>query len=83
LKSVLSALASVALVAATMGVAVAPAPASAQVYVPTITCEARSPYAYGIWQHVNGNYACKRALEECAARTPYGSVCYVTRWWYS
>lgn len=60
--------------------------AQAQVVYPapvSVTCRAESPNAYGVWTHANGSYACKRALEECAARTPSYQTCYVTRWWYN
>lgn len=40
-------------------------------------CTARSPYASG-WGQGNPNYARRRALAECAARTPRGYTCYIT-----
>lgn len=77
-------IAAAALVAASiMASTVAPTAAKAQYYGTTVTCEARSAVAFGAWTHANGNYACQRALEECAVRTPYGYNCYVTRYWYN
>jgi hypothetical protein len=49
----------------------------------TYTCVAKSPYATGVWQHYNLNFACRRALEECAYRTPMGYNCYITNRWYN
>jgi len=40
-------------------------------------CTARSPYASG-WGQGNLNYARRRALHECAIRTPRGYTCYIT-----
>jgi hypothetical protein len=40
-------------------------------------CEARSAYATG-WGSGNINYARRRALNECAIRTPRGYTCYIT-----
>lgn len=40
-------------------------------------CEARSPYATG-WGSGSLNYARRRALAECAVRTPRGYTCYIT-----
>jgi len=40
-------------------------------------CEARSPYASG-WGSGHINYARRRALQECAVRTPRGYTCYIT-----
>ena len=40
-------------------------------------CEARSPYASG-WGSGHINYARRRALQECAIRTPRGYTCYIT-----
>ncbi len=40
-------------------------------------CTARSPYASG-WGSGNLNYARRRALHECAIRTPRGYTCYIT-----
>ncbi len=72
----------VSALALTVAAAIAPHPASAQEFPPgSTTCEAVSAYATGVWTHYNGQYACRRALRECAARTPYGYACYVNRWW--
>ncbi len=57
-------------------------PAVAQAIPVGVRCEAASPYAYGVWVASDVNYACARALQQCAARTPYGATCYVTRWYY-
>ncbi len=40
-------------------------------------CTARSPYASG-WGSGHLNYARRRALAECAIRTPRGYTCYIT-----
>jgi hypothetical protein len=40
-------------------------------------CTARSAYASG-WGEGNLNYARRRALRECAIRTPRGYTCYIT-----
>ena len=40
-------------------------------------CTARSPYASG-WGQGSLNYARRRALQECAIRTPRGYTCYIT-----
>jgi hypothetical protein len=40
-------------------------------------CEARSAYSSG-WVSGSLNYARRRALAECAVRTPRGYTCYIT-----
>ena len=40
-------------------------------------CVARSPYASG-WGQGSLSYARRRALHECAIRTPRGYTCYIT-----
>jgi hypothetical protein len=40
-------------------------------------CEARSAYASG-WGSGSLQYARRRALAECAIRTPRGYTCYIT-----
>lgn len=40
-------------------------------------CTAASPYATG-WGQGSLNYARRRALYECAIRTPRGYTCYIT-----
>lgn len=79
-KFAVAALAAISLVSATFAVA---APEEAKAQTGTITCEASSGYAVGLWTAYNGDYACRRALRECAIRTPSYGTCYVTRWWYS
>jgi hypothetical protein len=44
-------------------------------------CEARSAYAYG-WGQGSLSYARRRALSECAVRTPRGYYCRITRCTY-
>lgn len=48
-------------------------PSSAEAAV----CTARSAYASG-WGSGSLNYARRRALHECAIRTPRGYTCYIT-----
>jgi hypothetical protein len=80
-KFVVAALASIGLVSASL---IPSAPAKAQSGpAGSVTCEARSEYAFGVWTAYNGEYACRRAMLECAARTPYYGTCYVTRWWFN
>ena len=45
-------------------------------------CEARSPVASGWGSAGSMNAARRRALQECAIRTPRGYTCYITgcRW---
>jgi hypothetical protein len=81
MKKIISALTAAAFTAATF-VLPAMVPAAHAQIATGIGCEAHSPYAFGVWVAPDGNYACQRALSECAARSPYGSVCVVTRWWY-
>lgn len=64
----------IAAVAATAFTAVSfVAPSSAE----AAYCEARSRYASG-WGSGHISYARRRALQECAARTPRGYTCYIT-----
>lgn len=78
MNKIIGALGSLAIVAAGF-LALSSEPAKAQSV--TYTCEAASPYATGYWTAQDGNYACRRAVYECAIRTPVGFTCYVTRWW--
>ncbi|MCB1548702.1 MAG: hypothetical protein KDJ41_12835 [Hyphomicrobiaceae bacterium] len=55
--------------------AVAIMPADAYAYY----CRARSPSAWGAgWHNYDLGYARRRALRECAARTPRHQVCRIT-----
>ncbi len=66
-------LAVAAVAAATFTAASFVSPSSAE----AAYCEARSAYASG-WGSGNINYARRRALQECAIRTPRGYTCYIT-----
>jgi hypothetical protein len=54
-------------------------PAQAQNYTGRVLCVAQSPNGWGYGAHLDRDTACRIALRECAVRTPYGQVCYVTR----
>ncbi len=47
---------------------------------PVVTCEAASLYATGENSSVSATRACRVAMEQCTARTPYGFTCNVTQW---
>ncbi len=81
-KKVFTTMTAVALAIGSLAVPALMTPAQAQVSG-TYSCRAQSPYAWGVGTHVNGNVACNIALQQCAIRTPYGSTCYVTNWWYN
>ena len=81
MKTIIAAAAALAM--ATVVVADAPnaeASAAAQVAVTVVGyyCTAHSNSAWGAWAHPNRNSAQRRALAECAIRTPSNDTCYVT-----
>ncbi len=81
MKKIITALAAAAICAIAP---VAPTAALAQYYPSgTATCEAASPFAFGVGNSYDASIACRRALYECALRTPAGYVCSVTRWWWN
>lgn len=47
-------------------------------YVRVYTCTARSPSAYGYWHSNSLSLSKRRALQECAIRTPRNQRCYIT-----
>ena len=69
MKKAISILASAAILT---GVVAAPSQAFA------CYCEARSAYAWGWGAHSYCSSAKRRALSECAVRTPRGYWCYIT-----
>ena len=44
-----------------------------------VRCWAQSNYATGVGVSYDYAAACRRALHECAIRTPYGYTCYVVK----
>lgn len=79
MKKIVSGLSAAALALAGMTAITVPTAAQAQVYTGRILCVAQSPYAYGYGAAYDAATACQAALQQCSIRTPYGSVCYVTR----
>jgi hypothetical protein len=82
MKKIITGLSAAALALAGMTAVTLPEAAQAQVYTGRILCVAQSPYAYGYGSNVDGTLACQIALNQCSVRSPYGSVCYVTRTTY-
>lgn len=45
---------------------------------PMFECKARSPYAFGFGISPYRHVAAQIALRQCAVRTPYGDICYLS-----